>query len=77
LSRLEAELARLRDAVRRQLADHEDRRTALELHISGGATISEDQAAEIAGAVKNVAHLLGQQGIANPYPPLWGELYKR
>jgi hypothetical protein len=63
--------------ARGRLADHEDRLTALELHISGGATISEDQAAEIAGAVKNVAHLLGQQGSANPYQQVWGELYKR
>jgi hypothetical protein len=55
----------------------DERLAALELHLSGGATISEDQAAEIAGAVKAVAGRLGEQGIANPYQQVWGELYKR
>jgi hypothetical protein len=55
----------------------DDRLAALELHLSAGATISEAQAAEIAGAVKNVAHALEERGIANPYQQVWGELYKR
>ncbi len=63
--------------TRAHQARTDQRITALELHISGGATISEDQAAEIAGAVKNIAHLLAAQGIANPYQQVWGELYKR
>ena len=54
-----------------------ERLTALELRLSSGATISEDQAAEIALAVKNVAMLLTQQGDANGFGRVWGELYRR
>jgi hypothetical protein len=60
-----------------RLGAAEDRLTTLELHLSAGATISEAQAAEIALAVKNVAHNLEERGIANPYQQVWGELYKR
>ncbi len=59
------------------LAAHEERIGALELHISGGATISEAQAAEIAGAVKAVAMLLTAAGDANGFGRVWGELYRR
>lgn len=61
----------------RTLVDHGDRLTALELRLSSGATISEDQAAEIALAVKNVAKLLEKRGIANPFQQVWGDLYRR
>jgi hypothetical protein len=49
----------------------------LELRLSSGATINEDQATEIALAVKNVAMLLTQQGDANGFGRVWGELYRR
>ncbi len=62
---------------RRQIADHEDRLTALELHLSSGATLSEAQAAEIQIAVKNVAMLLIQQGQPNGFAQVWGDLYRR
>ncbi len=55
----------------------DERLNALELHISGGATISEAQAAEIAGAVKAVAMLLTAAGDANGFGRVWGELYRR
>ncbi len=55
----------------------DERLAALELHISGGATISEAQAAEIAGAVKAVAMLLTAAGDANGFGRVWGELYRR
>jgi hypothetical protein len=54
-----------------------ERLTALELRLSSGATISEDQAAEIALAVKNVAMLLVQRGEVNGFGRVWGELYRR
>jgi len=63
--------------TRSQLAAHEERIGALELRLSSGATISEDQAAEIALAVKNVAMLLTQQGDANGFGRVWGDLYRR
>ena len=61
----------------RTLTNHADRLTALELRFSSGATISEDQAAEIALVVKNVARLLEGRGIANPFQQVWGDLYRR
>lgn len=65
---------------RRQLADHEDRLTALELHVSGGTTISEAEAAELQQAVKQLAMALHQrteQPISTAFQLVWGELYKR
>jgi hypothetical protein len=65
---------------RRQLADHEDRLTALELHVSGGTTISEAQAAELQQAVKQLAMALHQrteQPVSTAFQLVWGELYKR
>ncbi len=53
------------------------RLTALELRLSSGATISEAQAAEIAGAVKAVAMRLTVAGDANGFGKVWGELYRR
>lgn len=63
--------------TRQQLTAHEERLTALELRLSSGATISEAQAAEIAGAVKAVAMLLTAQGDANGFGRVWGDLYRR
>lgn len=55
----------------------EARLSALELTISPEQRISEAQAAELAQQVKAVAHALGQQGAANPYQTVYGELYRR
>ncbi len=63
--------------TRGQLAAHEERLNALELRLSTGATISEAQAAEIAGAVKAVAMLLTAAGDANGFGRVWGDLYRR
>ncbi len=54
-----------------------ERLTAIELQLSGGATISEAQAAELALAVKNVAMLLAANGDANGFGRVWGDLYRR
>ncbi len=53
------------------------RLTALELHLSAGATLSEAQAAELALAVKTVAAALEQQGDRNGYARVYAELYRR
>ncbi len=63
--------------TRGQLAAHEERIGAIELRLSSGATISEDQAAELALVVKNIAMLLTQAGDANGFGRVWGELYRR
>ena len=63
--------------TRSQLMAHEERIGALELRLGSGATISEEQAAEIQVAVKNVAMLLITQGQPNGFAQVWGELYRR
>ena len=55
----------------------ESRVTALELRLEGDEAVSEAQAAELALAVKNVAHLLKNQGEQNGYGRVYGELYRR
>ena len=62
---------------RARLDQHAERLSALELHLSGGATISEAQASEIQLAVKNVAMLLTGRGDANGFGRVWGEFYRR
>jgi hypothetical protein len=66
--------------TRGQLAAHEERIGALELRLSSGATISEDQAAELQQNVKQVAMVLHQhtgQQVSTAFQLVWGELYKR
>jgi hypothetical protein len=66
--------------TRGQLAAHEERIGALELRLSSGATISEDQAAELQQNVKQVAMALHQhtgQQVSTAFQLIWGELYKR
>lgn len=57
----------------RQLADHEYRLISLELRLDPEANITDEQAAEIAGAVKNVAYLPASGG----YGKVYSELYRR
>lgn len=63
--------------VHADLASHDQRLTALELHVGGAAVISDAQALEIAGAVKTVANALEGQGTPNAYQRVYGELYRR
>ena len=75
--RQEAVTAFLRPFVeqtRRELAAHTTRLTALELQLSAGATISEDQAAEIALAVKTVGQALAARGERNGYAKVYDEV---
>lgn len=74
---LEQRQTTMADYLRPFVQRTNERLTALELRLSSGATISEDQAAEIALAVKNVAMLLTQRGDVNGFGRVWGELYRR
>lgn len=55
----------------------EQRVSALELSVSPAAPLSEAEAAELAGAVKNVAAALEAGGAPNGYQRVYGELYRR
>jgi len=65
------------DRARRWAKGVEGRVTALELRLSPEQPISEAQAAEIALAVKAVAHALQEQGQTNGYQRVYGEMYRR
>jgi hypothetical protein len=60
-----------------RLADHDTRLAALELRLDPGNPITEEQAAELALAVKNVGQRLAAQGDKNGYARVYGELYRR
>jgi hypothetical protein len=49
----------------------------LELHVGPAVPISEQQAAEVALAVKNVGRALGEQSGKPGYGQVYGELYRR
>ena len=55
------------------------RLAAVERKLSGGAVVTEDQAAEVSQAVKALAALLTDDaaGGRNPYQAVFGELYRR
>ena len=65
------------NAVNTQLAKTDQRLSALEVQVSPLATITEQQAAEIALAVKNVGHTLAAQGIKPGYSQVYSEMYRR
>ncbi|HYP40804.1 MAG TPA: ORF6C domain-containing protein, partial [Chloroflexia bacterium] len=63
--------------VRTTLSTHDQRLASLELHIDPRTTITEEQAAEIALAVKNVGQRLSTQSKRNGYAMVYSELYRR
>jgi hypothetical protein len=65
------------DYLRGYIQKNEQRVTALELHLSAGAVISEAEAAELALHVKTVAAALEQHGTPNGYQRVYSELYRR
>jgi hypothetical protein len=65
------------DYLRTYIQQNEQRVSALELHLSAGATISEAQAAELALAVKNVGQRLASQGDKQGYAKVYSEMYRR
>ena len=77
LAREQMELERRMGAAAQWARGVEARLSALELTIGPEQPITESQAAELAQQVKAVAHALGQQGAANPYQTVYGELYRR
>jgi hypothetical protein len=60
-----------------RIDDLEGRVSGLELHVGPTALISEQQAAEIALAVKNVGRTLSEQGVKSGYSQVYSELYRR
>ncbi len=63
--------------TRSRLNEHDDRLTALELRLDPTAVISEEQAAELALAVKNVGQRLAGQGEKTGYARVYSEMYRR
>lgn len=59
----------------RQLADHEQRLVSLELRLDPEANITDEQAAELALAVKNVAYAMAGDSLS--YGKVYSELYRR
>lgn len=55
----------------------DQRLTTLELQVSPQTAITEQQAAEIALAVKHVGHALASQGTKSGYSQVYGEMYRR
>ena len=60
-----------------RIEDLDERVGGLELHVGPGATISEQQSAEVALAVKHVGRALSEQGAKPGYAQVYGELYRR
>ncbi|GAC1387268.1 MAG: hypothetical protein NVSMB42_08290 [Herpetosiphon sp.] len=55
----------------------DERFTTLELQVNPQTTISDQQAAEIALAVRNVGYALAGQGTKSGYGQVYGEMYRR
>ena len=77
LGAVEDRQAVMADYLRGYIPRMEERVTALELHLSAGAVISEAQAAELALHVKTVAAALEQKGAVNGYQRVYSDLYRR
>ena len=77
LARQQLDMEQRQTALEQRQRQADYRLTALELQLSAGATISEDQAAEIALAVKNVGQALAARGDRNGYARVYSEMYRR
>jgi hypothetical protein len=60
-----------------KIDDLDARVGGLELHVGPALPISEQQAAEVALAVKNVGRALSERGTKPGYSQVYGELYRR
>jgi P22_AR N-terminal domain len=60
-----------------QLHDHEQRLVSIELRLDPATNITDEQAAELALAVKNVAYAMEEHGISGGYGNVYSELYRR
>ena len=63
--------------VDQRLTTTDQRITALELRLDPQQPIDDEQAAELASAVKAVASAMEQRGAANAYQRVYSELYRR
>jgi P22_AR N-terminal domain len=63
--------------VKTTLGDHDQRLASLELRLDPKSVITEEQAAELALAVKNVGQRLATKGDRNGYAKVYSELYRR
>ena len=69
--------------VKTTLSSHDERLASLELRLDPQTTLTEDQAAEVALAVKNVGQKLSESGLGsgqgnrNGYALVYSELYRR
>ena len=63
--------------VKSTLGHHDQRLASLELRLSPKSAITEEQAAELALAVKNVGQRLATKGDRNGYAKVYSELYRR
>ncbi len=61
--------------TRQQIGQHEQRLSALELRLDPANIITEEQAAQLTLAVRNVAYAMG--GTGSDYGKVYGELYRR
>ncbi len=60
-----------------RLGEHEQRLITIELRLDPEADITDEQAAELALAVKNVAYAMEEHGISGGYGKVYSELYRR
>lgn len=74
---LEQRLNSRLDAAGRWAKTIDERLTILELTVGPDQTISEQQATELALAVKNVGRALSERGTKLGYSQVYSELYRR
>lgn len=60
-----------------RLDNVEERLAAVEEQLSGGQTITEEQASQLSQAVKTVAIALGKQTKKNEFGAVYGEMYRK
>ena len=70
-------LGKMADYMRGFIQQTNARLSSLELRLDPAAAITDEQAAEIALAVKNVAHAMDEHGTAGSYGKVYSELYRR
>lgn len=70
-------LSKMADYMRNFIQQTNTRLTSLELRLDPAASISDEQAAEIALAVKNVAHAMDERGQSGSYGKVYSEMYRR
>ncbi len=70
-------LSKMADYMRTFIHQTNTRLTSLELRLDPAAAITDEQAAEIALAVKNVAYAMEHHGHSGGYGKVYSELYRR